>query len=449
MIYNYLYDYQKNIVDTLKVHDSVALFTDTGTGKSYMSIGLYQEKWKEKKVNKCLVICLLGKIEEWVEDFKKWQPFDRVLVLDGKKETMKKYRAGEFEVAVVNFEKTWRLPDLLTYTDEHTMIIIDESHKIKSDNTKQGNFIALLGNKTPYKVILTATPMGNGYIDIYNQFYFLGLIGMSFKEFEKNFVNYSLMYIPGMKPFKKVSGYKNTDILDNLVQKYCVFYERKVDDELVPSEIEIEVPLDKLFNKLNKDRVYKDIVLNNVSAKRLALKSLCSGSVMGKPIINNNEGETKVYQINKYKIDWVKTFLETFNDRVVIFYQYKHQCEQLYNEIAKTKRPVARYNSEYKEKDIFLDNKDCVLLVQYKSGGTGIDWLKQSYVGIFYCLPDSYIEFYQAKGRIDRNGQNKKPLFYILNAKGSNSIDKLNYKALLEKTDFNDEFFERNFGGVN
>ena len=449
MIYNYLYDYQKNIVDTLKVHDSVALFTDTGTGKSYMSIGLYQEKWKEKKVNKCLVICLLGKIEAWVEDFKKWQPFDRVLVLDGKKETMKKYRAGEFEVAVVNFEKTWRLPDLLTYTDEHTMIIIDESHKIKSDNTKQGNFIALLGNKTPYKVILTATPMGNGYIDIYNQFYFLGLIGMSFKEFEKNFVNYSLMYIPGMKPFKKVSGYKNTDILDNLVQKYCVFYERKVGDELVPSEIEIEVPLDKLFNKLNKDRVYKDIVLNNVSAKRLALKSLCSGSVMGKPIINNNEGETKVYQINKYKIDWVKTFLETFNDRVVIFYQYKHQCEQLYNEIAKTKRPVARYNSEYKEKDIFLDNKDCVLLVQYKSGGTGIDWLKQSYVGIFYCLPDSYIEFYQAKGRIDRNGQNKKPLFYILNAKGSNSIDKLNYKALLEKTDFNDEFFERNFGGVN
>lgn len=449
MIYNYLYDYQKHIVDNLKRYDSTALFTDTGTGKSYMSIGLYQEKWKEKKVNKCLVICLLGKIDEWVADFKKWQPFDRVLVLDGKKDTVKKYRAGEFEVAVVNFEKTWRLPDLLTYTDNHTMIIIDESHKIKSSKTKQGEFISLLGAKTPYKLILTATPMGNGYIDIYNQFYFLGLIGMSFKTFEDNFVNYSLTYIPGMKPFKTVAGYKNTDVLDQLVQKYCAFYERKVDDELVPSEIEVELPLDKEFNKLNRDRVYKDIVLNNVSAKRLALKSLCSGSIMGKPIINDSEGETKVYQVNKYKIEWVKTFLETFNDRVVIFYQYKHQCEQLYEEIKKTKRPVARYNADYKEKDIFLDNKDCVLLVQYKSGGTGIDWLKQSYVGIFYCLPDSYIEFYQAKGRIDRNGQNKKPLFYILNAKGSNSVDKLNYKALREKTDFNNEFFERNFGGVN
>ena len=448
MIYDYLYDYQKQIVNRLKNFDSAGLFTDTGTGKSYMSIGLYQEKWKQKKVNKCLVICLLGKIEEWKADFKKWQPFDRVLVLDGKEKTMKDYRQGNFEIAIVNFEKTWRLTDLLTYTDEHTMIIIDESHKIKAYNTKQGNFIASLGAKTPYKLILTATPMGNGYIDLYNQFYFLGFLGMSFKEFENYFVNYSLVYIPGMKPFKKVSGYKNAQLLDNIVQKYCVFYERKVDNELIPSEIEVEIPLDKEFNKLIRDRVYKDIVLNNVSSKRLALKSLCSGSIMGKPLINEEEGKTKIYQLNKYKIEWVKTFLETFNERVVIFYQYKHQCEQLYEEIKKTKRPIARYNADYKEKDIFLENKDCVLLVQYKSGSTGIDWLKQSYVGIFYCLPDSYIEFYQAKGRIDRNGQNKKPLFYILNAKGSNSIDKLNYKALKNNTDFNDDFFSRNFGGV-
>ena len=110
------------------------------------------------------------------------------------------------------------------------------------------------------------------------------------------------------------------------------------------------------------------------------------------------------------------------------------------------KRPVARYNADYKEKDIFLENNNCVLLVQYKSGGTGIDWLKQSYVGIFYCLPDSYIEFVQSKGRINRNGQNKKPLFYILLAKGSNSVDQLNYKALKNNQDFNDTWFERVFG---
>ena len=94
---------------------------------------------------------------------------------------------------------------------------------------------------------------------------------------------------------------------------------------------------------------------------------------------------------------------------------------------------------------IFINNEDCVILVQYKSGGTGIDWLKKSYVGIFYSLPDSYIEYYQAKGRIDRNGQNKKPLFYMLVSEGAKSVDRLNYEALKNKQDFTDDYFNRNF----
>lgn len=445
MIYNSLYDYQKKIVDTLKVNNAGGLFTDTGTGKSYMSIALYQEKWKEKKVNKCLVICLLGKIEEWERDFKKWQPFDRILIMDGKKETLRKYRNGEWDVCIVNFERTWRTKDMLYYTDENTFIIIDESHKIKTPDTKQGKFIADLGMKTPYKFILTATPMGNGYIDLYNQLYFLGFINMSKKQFEDMFCVFQLCFIPGSKPFKKISYYKNTKILDDIVSKYCYFYERPVDEDMLPSELIINIKLDKMYNKIARDRVYKDIVLDSISSKRIALKSLCSGTIMGKPIIAENNDDTKVYQLNKNKIEWIKTFLETFNKRVVIFYQYTHQMEQLYEEISKTKRTVARYNADYKEKDLFLENNDCVLLVQYKSGGTGIDWLKNSYVAIFYSLPDSYIEFYQAKGRIFRNGQKEKPLFYILVSDGSKSVDKMNLDALQDKKDFNDDFFNRNF----
>lgn len=442
MIYDILYPYQKKIVDTLKVNNSAGLFTDTGTGKSYMSMALYQDKLHKGLVNKCLIICLLGKIEEWERDFKKFQPFDRILVLDGKKETMRKYRQGLWDVCIVNFERTWRIDDLLVYTDEHTMIIIDESHKIKESKTKQGDFISKLGMLTPFKLILTATPMGNGYVDIYNQFYFLGLLGMSKEQFDEMFVVYKLVCMPGVRPFKSINYYKNTKILDDLSSKYCYFYERPVDEDMLPSEIQIDIKLDKLYNKIAKDRVYEDIVLDNVSSKRLALKSLCSGSIMGKTLINK---EDKIYQLNTNKIDWVKTFLETFNERVVIFYNYTHQMEQLYDEIKKTKRNVARYNAEYKEKDVFMNNKDCVILVQYKSGGTGIDWLKNSYVGIFYSLPDSYIEYYQAKGRIDRNGQCKKPLFYVLVSQGYNSADKLNYDALKNKQDFNDDYFERNF----
>ena len=109
------------------------------------------------------------------------------------------------------------------------------------------------------------------------------------------------------------------------------------------------------------------------------------------------------------------------------------------------KRCVASYCGNIKEDNIFKENDDCVVLVQYKSGATGVDWLKLSYVAIFYCLPDGYIEFKQAKGRLNRIGQTKKPLYYILVSEGAKSVDKLNYKALQENTDFNDTFFENNF----
>lgn len=448
MIYDILYPYQKKIVDTLKVHNASALFTDTGTGKSYMAMALYQDKLYKHKVNKCMIICLLGKMEEWEADFRKFQPFDRILIIDGKKETMKKYRSGTWDVCIINFERTWRTPDLLTYTNQQTMIIIDESHKIKEPKTRQGEFIAQLGLQTPYKLILTATPMANGYVDLYNQFYFLGLIGMSKKMFDDMFVVYTLISMPGIRPFKKIAYYKNTKLLDDLSSKYCYFYERPIDNELLPSEIQVNIKIDEKYNKIERERIYKDIVLDSISAKRLALKSLCSGTIMGETLLKGEGDSKRIYQLNKNKIEWVKTFLETFNNRVVIFYQYTHQMDQLYEEISKTKRNVAIYNSEYKEKDKFLNNDDCVILVQYKSGGTGIDWLKNSYVAIFYSLPDSYIEYYQAKGRIDRNGQNKKPLFYVLVSEGSKSVDKLNYEALKNKQDFTDDYFNRNFGGL-
>ena len=41
------------------------------------------------------------------------------------------------------------------------------------------------------------------------------------------------------------------------------------------------------------------------------------------------------------------------------------------------------------------------------------------------------------------------PLYYILISKGRNSVDEMNYKALIEHKDFDDKFFNRCFGDNN
>ena len=447
MLYNLLYDYQKKTVDDLKDFDSCGLFYDVGCGKSITSLALYEQKLVQKKCNKLIIVCLCAKINEWKCDCEKWFPFSKVIVLDNKKKSKEDFLYGNFDIAIINFEKTWRYEDLRLINNKFC-IIIDESHKIKESTTKVGKFMQQISYLTPYKCILTATPMGNGYIDLYNQLYFLGLLGGTLTRFKENYCNEQLVYYPGMKPFKKIVGYHHTEELDLLINKYARYYERKIDDELIPSEIVIPFELDKQYNKIAKTRVYEDISLDKVTSKRLGLKSLCSGTIMGNALVDPNGDLHREYQLNTYKLDWVKSFLEDFNERVVIFYMFDHQRNQLHDMITKMKRPVARYCAEFKEEDIFNENDNAVVLVQYKSGSTGIDWLKQSYVCIFYSLPDSYIEFYQAKGRINRVGQTKKPLYYLLVSKGSNSVDEMNYKALKNRQDFNDEWFETNFKEV-
>lgn len=447
MIYDLLYNYQKNIVNDLKDFNSCALFMDVGTGKSITSLAMYEQKVIQNKCSKLLIICLCAKLNEWKCDCEKWFPFSKTIILDGKKKTKEDFRNGDFDIAIINFEKTWRNDDLYMI-DNSYYIIIDESHKIKESTTKVGKFMRKLSVLTRYKCILTATPMGNGYIDLYNQLYFLGLIDISLNMFKEKYCNEQLVYYPGMRPFRKIVGYRNTEYLDNLTNKYARYYERKIDDDLIPSEIVIPFELDKHYNKIAKDRVYEDISLDKVTSKRLGLKALCSGTLMGKALVDVNGNLNRLYQLNTDKLDWVKSFLDDFKDRVVIFYMYDHQRDQLYDMISKTKRHVARYCADYKEDDIFNKFDDTVVLVQYKSGSTGVDWLKQSYVCIFYSLPDSYIDFYQAKGRINRVGQTKKPLYYLLVTKGKNSVDEINYNALKSKQDFNDEWFETNFEEV-
>ena len=448
MLYNLLYPYQKNIVDDLKDFDSSALFMDVGTGKSITSLALYEQKLVQSKCKKLLIVCLCAKLNEWKIDCEKWFPFSKVIILDNKKKSKEAFLNRDFDIAIINFEKTWRYEDLRFIINNEFYIIIDESHKIKESTTKVGKFMQELSLLTPYKCILTATPMGNGYIDLYNQLYFLGLLGISLQRFKDNYCNEQLVYYAGMKPFKKIVSYHHTEKLDLLVNKYARYYERKIDDALVPSEIVVPFELDKHYNKIARDRVYEDISLDKITSKRLGLKSLCSGTIMGNALVDVNGDLHREYQLNTYKLDWIKDFLENFNERVVIFYMFDHQRDQLYDMITKLKRPAARYCAAYKEEQVFNENDNAVAIVQYKSGSTGIDWLKQSYVCIFYSLPDSYIEFYQAKGRINRVGQTKKPIYYILVSKGYNSVDEINYNALKNKQDFNDEFFENNFKEV-
>ncbi len=89
MIYDLLFPYQRKIVDDAKNKDVAGLFMDTGTGKSYTSLALYEQKIVQSKCNKLIIICLNSKLYEWQKDCEHFFPFTKILVMDGTKKCKK------------------------------------------------------------------------------------------------------------------------------------------------------------------------------------------------------------------------------------------------------------------------------------------------------------------------------------------------------------------------
>ena len=90
-----------------------------GTGKTITSLKI-AEKWKCEKL---LVVCLKSKIQDWIDEIEEETYFIK----------------GEY--MVINFESVWRSTKAIDFCDSKTMIIVDESHKIKNPKSKVSQYM--------------------------------------------------------------------------------------------------------------------------------------------------------------------------------------------------------------------------------------------------------------------------------------------------------------------
>ena len=430
MIYNptELFPYQQNIVDSI-TSTSTPLFMGMGTGKTITSLNIF----KKFKTTKILIICLISKINDWKEDLYKECGIESVILRNSSKKNNEIVETENNLAYIINFESAWRCNQLIKWVDKDTTILIDESHLIKNPTSKIGKFCRLLSSKTKNKLILTGTPQSQGYIDYYNQLYFCGILNISFREFKTKYCIYEDKFYNGFR-IKTLVGYKNKEELDEIIKSNCVFYERKTDDELIPTDIIQYFEKPKIYDKFKSKRIYKDYVADNNGKLQYALRTICSGNITD-------------YEVDDQKIKWVSDFLECVNDRVVIFYNFDVERDRLIKLLNKKNIPYSEYNGREKSFDNFKENNKSVILCHYKSASTGINDLVISNICIYFSLPREYINFIQSKKRLDRIGQTKKPLFYYLICK--DTIEIATYKTLMEGKDFDDMMFENYMKGMD
>lgn len=429
--------HQKRLLEDTKDFNRVGYFAAVGLGKTFMA----GEKHQELNAPVALVICQKSKIGDWVEHFQTYYDFP-VFAFDKQKIQELPSRC----VLVINYDLVWRRPELKKLADY--TLILDESSCIRDETAKRTKFIL---NLNPLNVILlSGTPVGGKYEQLYSQ---LSLLGwrISKKLYWTQYIETKKAEDANGNVRIEVTGYKNIDRLKAKLRKHGAVFLTADDAGIdLPDRVDIELPvtLTKEYRKFKRDRIITIDTLNNREFKD-------DSDFYGVDVTPRVElvGDTplkrmlylrqlaSIYNPNKW--DRLRDLLESTGDRVIIFYNFVREYEQICKIAKYLERPLSYINGNGKDIKNFRECYDSITAVQYQSGAMGEN-LQLANKAVFVSPPLDSILYEQAFGRTLRDGQQSDRCFYyFLTTMGS--IEEQIYETLKERKDFTDELFREEY----
>ncbi|KXY80113.1 SNF2-related protein [Bacillus cereus group sp. MYBK12-2] len=402
-----LFPHQDRALNDTYEHNRVAYYLDMGLGKTFVG----SEKMWELNTPYNLLICQKSKIDDWKEHFEQHYDYE-VIVFD--KQRMEDI--PEESVLIVNYERAWRREELLKLND--FTLMLDESSKIKNDKSKQTKFILRLNAENV--ILLSGTPTGGKYEELWSQLHLLGW-KINQKLFLKQFV---VQEWDDRNSKYKITGYKNVERLKAKLKQYGAVFMKteEVFDLPETTDVKVKIPGTKLYKEFKKHHIVEigeELLLGDTpAAKKLYLRQL-AGSY------------------NENKLQYVKDLVESTNDRIIIFYNFKKEYEALVELIEK---PISTVNGDLKDLTAYEKFENSVTLIQYQAGAMGLNLQKANKI-VYFTLTDKSELFEQSKKRTHRIGQERPCFYYYLLTDGS--IEWRMLDVLKERKDYTDALFEK------
>lgn len=402
-----LFPHQDRALNETYKHNRVAYYLDMGLGKTFVG----SEKMWELNTPYNLLICQKSKIDDWKEHFEQHYDY-KVIVFD--KQRMEDI--PEESVLIVNYERAWRRDELLKLNN--FTLMLDESSKIKNDKSKQTKFILRLNAENI--ILLSGTPTGGKYEELWSQLHLLGW-KINQKLFLKQFV---VQEWDDRNSKYKITGYKNVERLKAKLKQYGAVFMKteEVFDLPETTDVKVKIPGTKLYKEFKKHHIVEigeELLLGDTpAAKKLYLRQL-AGSY------------------NENKLQYVKDLVESTNDRIIIFYNFKKEYEALVDLIEK---PISTVNGGLKDLTAYEKFENSVTLIQYQAGAMGLNLQKANKI-VYFTLTDKSELFEQSKKRTHRIGQERPCFYYYLLTDGS--IEWRMLDVLKERKDYTDTLFEK------
>lgn len=444
-----LRSYQKTGIEWMSMLQkyglSGILADDMGLGKTLQTIVLLSKiHGMTKEHNKIvssrpisLIVCPTSLVENWKEEFVKFEPGLKILLFSGTPGDRKKMAATiqEYDVVVTSYSILQREIEFFEQSF-YTYVILDEAQTIKNRDTRNARTVKKL--KALHRLALTGTPIENSLEDIWSIFDFLmpGLLG-SFDRFCQNYMRQTtrdfekalLKIRKRIQPF--VLRRMKQNVLDDLPPiTHQTYYSTFKENEKIVYEQWARKARDEIEERVARDGFDKSRL--HVLALLSKLKQFCchpdlvtqdSGTLL-KSEGSLEEETLGVLQGAKYELlhEIVDTLVAS-NRKTVIFSQYtrmlqlmKHNFENkgirlLYLD-GSTKNRVSLVKQFNEDSSIHL------FLVSLKAGGTGLNLVGADTVIHYDPWWNPAVEN-QATDRVWRMGQKTNVSSYKLIVRGS------------------------------
>ena len=413
-----LLPHQIEALELTKDYNKVAYYYDMGLGKTFMG----SEKAMDLHSN-ILVVCQKSKVNDWFNHFVEYYNYrDTGMVardLTDKEELewfFKNIHNKVRVVGIINYDLIWRRPELSKLSN--FTLMLDESSLIQNPTSKRTKFILKHLNPTNV-ILLSGTPTGGKYELLWSQMHLLGW-NISKDLYYKNYVE-----VDNSNGYPVIVGYKNEERLKRKMRAYgCIF---KKTEEV------IDLPEQRFINvKINENKAYKKFMKD------------CIVTIDDKELVGDTTLTKLLYArvlssvYNQDKLDALADLIDSTDDRLVIFYNFKDELEAIKSIIQD--RPISQVNGSVKDLENYENCSNSITLVQYQAGAMGINLQKSN--KIIYFSPTLSSElFEQSKKRIHRIGQVNKCLYYKL----VSGIEWNIYKTLDTRKDYTDKLFEEEF----
>ena len=447
------YQYQFEGVRYALDHKRCIFGDQPGLGKTLQAICSVVKAHKEAKAYgesfPVLVICPAALKVNWQREFKKFAGLNSIILDDKNRDNWHRFyelRNGHGDpissVFITNYEslkkffvrdvKDHQRKTLRSYVFDERIkmfnsVIIDESHKCKSSKTQQSKFVEGICKGKRWVFALTGTPVVNNNTDLVQQLKILGRLDDfgGYKHFVERYCD----------------GPKQSSNLRELNYKLwmCCFFRREKSKVLtqLPDKMRQYITCD-ITNRKEYDDAENDVIkylrqYKNASDEKVA--RAMRGAVMVKMgILKQIAARGKIKAVSEFVHDVIDG-----GEKLIMFAYLKDVVEALKAEFPDAVTVTGSDDIMAKQNavDSFQNDPECKLIIlNYKSGGTGLTLTAASRVG-FIEFPWTYSDCEQAEDRAHRNGQkNAVNCYYFL---GDKTIDRYMYNVIQTKKDIANE----------